>query len=174
MITIFLSLIKKIPWQLWLLSGVMISFWLYGSWQFNRGQQENQNRWNIAIERGKVIVEALKKQTGKVNTVVETKYVDRVKVIREKAKIITKEIPIYIPVDSPDLPGGFRLLHDAATNSTVPDSSLIPDAAPVSVATATETIVTNYETCQIWRSQLIGWQEWYQEQALVWQTAQHK
>lgn len=174
MIEGFITLIKKIPWQLWLLAGVLLSFWLYGKWQFEQGQQDVQDRWNISIEEGKKLLKELEGKTGKVNTVIETKYVDRIKVVHEKAKTIIKEIPVYIPVDSPDLPSGFRVLHDAAAASEVPDRSRITTAATVPVATATETIVTNYETCHQWREQVLGWQEWYREQSLVWQTAQYK
>ena len=174
MIEGFITLIKKIPWQLWLRAGVLLSVWLYGRWQFEQGQQDVQDRWNISIEEGKKLLKELEGKTGKVNTVIETKYVDRIKVVHEKAKTIIKEIPVYIPVDSPDLPSGFRVLHDAAAASEVPDRSRITTAATVPVATATETIVTNYETCHQWREQVLGWQEWYREQSLVWQTAQYK
>lgn len=174
MITGILIFLKKIPYQLWLLIGALLSFWLYGRWQFEQGQQDVQERWNISIEEGKKLLKELEGKIGKVNTVIETKYVDRIKVVHEKAKTIIKEIPVYIPVDSPDLPSGFRVLHDAAAASEVPDRSRITTAATVPVATATETIVTNYETCHQWREQVLGWQEWYREQSLVWQTAQYK
>lgn len=173
-LTLLLSWAKRIPWQVYALSGVLLSFWLYGKWQYEQGQEDVQKDWNASIERGKKLVQDLETKAKQINTVVETKYVDRVKVVHEKAKIITKEIPVYIPVNTPDLPGGFRLLHDAAASSTIPDRSLISTAAPVSVTTATETIVTNYALCHQWRLQVLGWQEWYQEQSHAWRTDPHR
>lgn len=174
MITAILALIKKIPWQLWLLSGVIFSFWWYGQWQFGRGQKLIQKEWEASIERGRKIVADLTEKSNKINTVVETKYVDQVKVIREKGKTVVKEIPVYIPASTPDLPGGFRLLHDAAATSTLPYRSRISDAKSVRVEDATTIIVENYTECHQWREQVLGWQGWYQEQSLAWQTAQRK
>jgi hypothetical protein len=58
------------------------------------------------------------------------------------------------------LPGGFRLLHDAAATNTLPDSAKLPDASPVSVADATTTVAGNYKTCNEVREQLVSLQDW--------------
>lgn len=172
--TFLISLAKKIPWQLWLLAGVILLFWLWGNFQYSQGAKKVQGDWNAAVERGKVIVKDLKEKASQINTVVETKVVTETKVIREKGDTIVKEIPIYIPADTVDLPGGFRLLHDAAARSELPDRTRLLEAAPVRVEDATTIITENYTQCLIWRTQVLGWQEWYQEQSLAWQTAQDK
>lgn len=170
----FLSLLKKIPWQLWLLTGVIISFWLYGKWQFELGQADIQGKWNTENARTEGVLDNLSKQTTRVTTAVETKYVDRIKVVHEKAKIITKEIPVYIPADTIELPAGFRLLHDAAARSELPDRTRLSATKPVRVEDAAKIVTENYAQCLHWREQLLGWQEWYQEQTLVWQTDPQK
>lgn len=51
------------------------------------------------------------------------------------AKIVTvtqtiiKEVPIYVKATDCAMPGGFRVLHDAAAHGTVPDPGAVADAA---------------------------------------------
>ena len=158
---------KKIPWQVWALSGLVISFWLWGHVQYGKGQGEVQAEWDASVERGKAVVKNLEAGQGKVTTKIEIQYRDRVKVIHEKGDTITKLVTKYIPVGTPDLPGGFRLLHDAAVYNTVPRAAEGVDGAPVSVATATATITGNYTTCNAAISDLAGMRQWAQEQRQI-------
>lgn len=81
---------------------------------------------------------------------VVVKYVDRVKVIKEAGRVIEKEIPVYIPVGTPDLPSGFRVLHDAAaTGSTPAEVEKRTIDTPVPVKDVASTINYNYEQCNI-------------------------
>jgi hypothetical protein len=94
---------------------------------------------------------------------VVTQYVDRVQVVHEQAKTIIKEIPVYVPSDpgACDLPGGFRLLHDAAaTGNPLPGPAAIADAAPASAQTVTSTVSENYEQCLAISEQLTALQAW--------------
>lgn len=168
------AIAKKIPYQVYLLIGAGILFWLYGVWQYNKGQDETQKRWDLSVERGKVLVEQLEKNSLTVNMIVDTQFKTRVEYIQGATKTIVKEIPIYIPVDTPDLPAGFRVLHDAAALAEVPTTSGSIEAAPVPVRTAAETITLNYQQCHLWRSEVEAWRVWYQEQALLWQTDHSK
>lgn len=160
----FVEILKKIPWQAWLLSGLALSFYGWGVLQHHRGAAEVQKQWDDSISRGKVIVDTLRAGQNKVTTVIETKYKDRVQVIHEKGKTITKLVPQFIPADSCDLPGGFRLLHDAAVSGTIPSAAEGVDAAPVPVTTAATTITENYTTCKAAISDLEGMREWAQQQ----------
>ena len=117
-----------------------------------------------AVSRGTVIVENLKAGQARVNTVIETKYVDRWKVIHEKGDTITKLIPQFIPDGSCDLPGGFRVLHDAAITGTIPTAAEGTVAEPVPVATAAGTITSNYTQCKEAISDLEGLREWAEQQ----------
>lgn len=168
-----LGLLKKIPYQLWLLVGVIFTFWLYGVWQFEKGQKDIQDQWDESRKLGQAIVEDLKLRANAVVTVTEHRVETEVRYIKGTTDVIVKEIPVYIPASTPDLPGGFRVLHDAASASRVPSQAELP-GLPVSVATATETITLNYATCNQWRKELDGWEYWYQEQFLVWQTGLSK
>lgn len=173
-LSVLFGLLKKIPYQLWLLVGVLLTFWLYGVWQYQQGQKDVQAKWDESRKLGQAIVEDLKLRANAVVTVIEHRVTTETKVIREAGDVIVKEVPIYIPADTPDLPSGFRLLHDAAATSRIPDSSQLPQAASVRVADAAVTITQNYSRCNEWRVQLLGWQDWYEEQFRVWQSAQHK
>jgi len=98
-----------------------------------------------------------------------TQYVDRqvVKVVRQievVTETITKEVPVYVPSDTPALPAGWRLLHDAAARGEVPDAAGIADAAPVAADAAASTIVANYGACRATAERLRAWQQWATQQ----------
>lgn len=167
------GLLKKIPYQLYLLVGVLLSFWLYGVWQYQQGQKSVQDQWDESRKLGQAIVKDLELRANAVVSIIEHQVTTETRVIHEKADVIIREIPRYIPVDTPDLPGGFRLLHDAAASSKVPSEADLP-GQPVGVAEVTRTVTLNYSTCLQWKAELDGWDLWHQEQSLAWQTAQHK
>lgn len=166
-------LLKKIPYQLWLLIGGLAALYLTGLWLYESGQQSVQAKWDASVERGRSIVEDLELRANTVTTVVEEKIVKEIEIVYRNGATIVKEVPKYIPVDTPDLPAGFRVLHDAAARSQVPTETNLP-GEPVSVRDATTTITVNYQTCLVWKRQLDGWEHWYEEQSLAWQTAVHK
>lgn len=131
----------------------------------SKGRQAVQAEWDEAVDRGREEVERLKAEAGKVTTVVETKYVDRVVTIREKGDAIVREVPVFVPAGSCDLHGGFRLLHDAAASAgPVPEAASIPDAAPVPAQTATATVAGNYAICHENAARLTSLQEWVRGQ----------
>lgn len=171
--TWFLLFIKKIPLQTWFLLGGILLFFVLLSVAYNKGQKNIQDKWDATIAKAKPVIEELETKQNEVTATTITKYVYLTKTIRVKGATIVKEIPIYIPASTPDLPGGFRLLHDAAAASEVPSQADLP-GQPVSVRQATETITKNYTTCHLWKAEVDSWNVWYQKQFLVWQTAQRK
>lgn len=168
-----LGLIKKTPWQVWALLGGALSFWLYGNYREAQGRAEVQAEWDQAIERGKVLVAELERKANEVNEVIVEKVVTKTEVIRGNTEYIIKEVPVYIPAGTPDLPAGFRVLHDAAALSQLPGETST-SGEPVGVEDASRTIATNYETCHLWKAEVDAWNEWWEEQSLVWQTAQRR
>ncbi len=156
--------LKKIPYQVWFLIGGAIALWGYGNWQYNRGEAAVQGRWDASVKQAKALVKPLVTEQAKITERVVTKYVDRIKVVHEKAKVITQLIPTYIPSDACDLPPGFRVLHDASANNTIPGSAEEINAAPVPVRVATKTITDNYTSCHETEETLISLQEWVAEQ----------
>jgi hypothetical protein len=128
---------------------VFVSGWLHGS--------------NSASKKYEEQAAALRLQAAERSVKVVTKYVDRVKVVREKGETIIQEVPIYVPTTAPDLPGGFRLLHNATVSGQVPDPTGIADAPAVSAQDATRTVIDNYTTCHLNSEQLIALQDWLRE-----------
>lgn len=89
------------------------------------------------------------------------------------ARTIIKEVEHYVPmvVESDAdracarLPGGWRLLHDAAAAGVPPAPLPAPGTAVEAGPTPTDSIravAANYGQCLAWRDQVIGWQQWYE------------
>jgi hypothetical protein len=101
-----------------IVAGIM--FKIYGA-----GEQHVQAKWDADKIAVKAEIDRLKAEAGKVTTVVETKYVDRVKTITVKGDTITEYVDHYI-TQSEDkactIPNNFILLHDLAVkNITLPE-----------------------------------------------------
>jgi hypothetical protein len=105
-------------------------------------------------------------QQGAVTTQVETKVVTRLQVVHDQGKTITKQVIKYVPLSAPDLPYGFRLLHDAAAAGVpLPDTAGKLDGPAVPAATVAATVSDNYAGCRANAEVIRGWQEWADEQA---------
>jgi hypothetical protein len=69
--------------------------------------------------------------------------------------------------DSIILPSSFRVFHDSSATNSVPSSTDFANAQTVSIADVTETINTNYGTCQENIIQLQSLQDWIKQQAKI-------
>lgn len=79
---------------------------------------------------------------------VEYKYIDRVRTIYKQGAAYTKEVPVYVPASTPDLPAGFRVLHDAAATGRDLDRAPGVEAESVPAQDLARTIVDNYSQCR--------------------------
>ncbi len=163
---------KRVPAEVWIglaafaiVGGVVI--W-HGNRQFDAGAASVQSKWDAAIAAANAATLERKDERAKVTVVTETKYIDRVQVVRGKTVEVIKNVPIYVRDDACPVAGGFRLLHDASVHQrALPDPADIADAAPVPVATAAGTVVGNYGGCHGSAERLRALQEWVREQAAV-------
>lgn len=151
---------KKIPWQIWILSGVIALFAVSNWWSFREGKASTQAQWDQAVERGRVLVKKLESQQHVVTEKVETIYVDRWRTIYEKGSVIEREVPVYIPADECSLSGSFRVLHDAAATNSIPRASEVPDAESVPARDLARTVGRNYTTCHAAINDLEGLRVW--------------
>ena len=163
------ALARLVPWQVYAGLALVVAFWLHGNAEFRRGIREADERHRIADEaaRKEQSAQAAKvaEKQAEVTTKVVTEYVDRVKVVREKAREIVKEVPVYVPADSCPLPSGFRVLHDAAAGlSPIPNPAARTDAAPVPAQAVAATVADNYGACRETAEQLRGLQAWVSQQ----------
>lgn len=156
--------IRALPWWAWLVVGVLVAAYFYGEARYEAGSSEVQGRWDAATTQAEEAKRQFEGVTSSISVGVQTKVVERIKVVREKGDVIIQKVPVYIPAGTPDLPAGFRILHDAAVNQTAPpDSTAAADGSPVPVATAATTIFGNYATCHAEYVKLEGWQEWWKK-----------
>ena len=163
------ALARLVPWQVYAGLALVVAFWLHGNAEFRRGIREADERHRIADEaaREEQAAQAAKvaEKQAEVTTKVVTEYVDRVKVVRERAREVVKEVPIYVPADSCPLPSGFRVLHDAAAGlPPIPNPSARTDAAPVPAQAVAATVADNYGACRETAEQLRGLQAWVAQQ----------
>ena len=98
------------------------------------------------------------------NTV--TEYVDRVQIVQGKSRTIIKEIPIYVK-DTCTLSAGWRMLHDSAVKSELPDPTRDSDERTVTATDALETVATNYGLCYENSQTLQALQSWVREQSSI-------
>lgn len=103
---------------------------------------------------------------SRLNVRVVTRYVDRVQVVKERGKTITREIPIHVTKQADarcDVPAGFVRVHDAAAQDMPIDQSAgDPDApAPgLTLSSVADTVAGNYAACHETREQMIALQEY--------------
>ena len=93
-----------------------------------------------------------------------TDYTKSIGQVQKRSREILKNAKID---DSIILPSSFRVYHDSAATNTVPAPADFIDAAPVSIADVTETINTNYGTCQENITQLQSLQDWIRQQSKI-------
>lgn len=95
-----------------------------------------------------------------------TEYVDRVQIVQGKSREIIKEVKVYVQ-DTCTLSGGFRLLHDSAIYNELPSPSRIADAETISVEAVAQTVIENYQACNINSETLSSLQSWVKEQSAI-------
>lgn len=106
------------------------------------------------------------REVEKVVVEVQTKYVDRIKLVKEKGDVIVQKTTEYIMVPDDaacELRAGFVRVHDGAARNEPPAAPSSADREPggVALSQATALIADNYATCHKWREQVIGWQEFW-------------
>lgn len=152
--------IRALPYVL----GALLAWGAY-EWAYSRGEANTQAKWDESVKRGEAEVGRLKSEAGKITVRTETKYVEVERVVKVKGDTIIRQVPVYVSRDLPDLPGGFRRVHDAAANqSPLPESPGDDDGAPVAPQTVAATVADNYLTCHRNAARLTALQGWVTEQ----------
>jgi hypothetical protein len=129
------------------------------------------HKWGVAAcYEATIEAQAHSIETGIKQAVVSdktiTQYVDRVQIVQGKSREIIKEVKVYVK-DSCDLSGGFRLLHDSAVNNELPSPSRIADAETISVEAVAQTVIENYQACNVNAETLSSLQSWVKEQSAI-------
>ena len=158
--TAFLLFLRKYWFHLLMAAAVVMVLW----WAYAAGKESVQKDWDASVARGLIEVAKLKEKQVVVTTKIETVYVDRVKTIREKGDAIEVVREVFVPADSGDIGGGFRLFYDATITGTIPESASITDAAAIPITDLADTIAVNHERCHVAYATVEGLQDWIREQ----------
>ena len=97
-----------------------------------------------------------------------TKYVDRIQIVQGKSREIIKEVKVYVKADVDTyLSAGWRMLHDSAVKSELPDPTRDSDERTVTATDALETVAANYGICHENSQTLQALQSWVREQSSI-------
>lgn len=152
-----LSSIVPLPYRILfmaLFAAVLVGFgWMKGS-------AHVQAEWDAATAKQSLQVARGEKAQAEATVKVVTKFVDRVRVVKETGAALTREVVRYVPSDSCDLPPGYRVLHDAAARGEPADTAGNVDAPAVPAQDAAAAVIDNYTACHANAEQLVALQNW--------------
>jgi hypothetical protein len=151
----------RLPAELIGVVALVIAGYFYGGISYREQIAEMKQRVRIAEE-----------QSQKVNTVIETKIIEKVKVVKQNV-YITREIVRDTAGRQLDaqcsLPRSTVSLHDSASGNQVPQRAESTDGAPsgIEASQLLDRVIENYGACHENAEKLKAWQEWYQEQKRI-------
>lgn len=152
------------PYKIGAIALIAVALFFTG---YFKGRGAVQKKWDEAVLEAQLHQAKVGEKRATVTTKVVTKYVDRVKVVKEQSDAIVVEVPKYIRSDE-SCPAGVRVLHDhAVTGLPLPDATGGSDASPVPAQDLAATVVENYGTCHQTAEQLKALQDWIREQQKV-------
>jgi hypothetical protein len=154
----------RLPAELVGVVAVVIAAYFYGGISYREQIAEMKQRVKIAEERSQ-----------QVNTVIETRVVEKVKVVKENV-YITREIVRDTAGQQLDsqcsLPRSTVSLHDSASRNEVPQRAAAVDGTPsgIEASRLLDRVIENYGACHENAEKLKAWQEWYQEQKRIYDS----
>jgi len=151
----------RLPAELVGVVALVIAAYFYGGISYREQIAEMKQRVKIAEEKSQ-----------QVNTVIETKIIEKVKVVKENV-YITREIVRDTAGRQLDaqcsLPRSTVSLHDSASRNEVPDRAAAVDGTPsgIEASRLLDRVIENYGACHENAEKLKAWQEWYREQKTI-------
>lgn len=146
---------------------VIVAVFLQGNFyamrQYDKDIAEYQEKIRVAEE-----------QSSKVNTVVQTKVVEKIKVVKDttnaNVQVIEKVVTKYDNLCT--LSNAAISLHNAASQNEVSRSTgnTVEGTSNVKASELLTTVTENYGTYYQMREQLLGWQQWYREQRKIYES----
>jgi hypothetical protein len=151
----------RLPAELAGVLALVIAAYFYGGISYREQIAEMKQRVRIAEERSQ-----------QVNTVIETKIIEKVKVVKENV-YITREIVRDTAGRQLDaqcsLPRSTVSLHDSASGNEIPQRAAAVDGTPsgIEASRLLDRVIENYGACHENAEKLKAWQEWYREQKTI-------
>ena len=154
----------RLPAELVGVVALVIAAYFYGGISYREQIAEMKQRVKIAEERSQQI-----------NTVIETKIIEKVKVVKQNV-YITREIVRDTAGRQLDaqcsLPRSTVSLHDSASLNQVPQRATATDGTPsgIEASQLLDRVIENYGACHENAEKLKAWQEWYREQKTIFES----
>ena len=151
----------RLPAELVGVVALVIAAYFYGGISYREQIAEMKQRIKVAEERSQQI-----------NTVIETKIIEKVKVVKQNV-YITREIVKEAAGQQLDaqcsLPRSTVSLHDSASGNEIPNRAAAVDGAPsgIEASRLLDRVIENYGACHENAEKLKAWQEWYREQKTI-------
>jgi hypothetical protein len=139
---------------------------------FYAGKRVNDNQWLAKVHELEQKVAIADEKSKTINTVVETKVVEKVKVVKQNVyvnKEIIKEVAGKQLDAKCSLPESTIMLVNSASQNEVARSPTSADGttSTVKASAVLDTVVENYGICNETREKLISWQDWYKAQKKI-------
>ena len=151
----------RLPAELVGVVALVIAAYFYGGISYREQIAEMKQRIKVAEEKSQ-----------QVNTVIETKIIEKVKVVKQNV-YITREIVRDTAGRQLDaqcsLPRSTVSLHDSASLNQVPQRAAAVDGTPsgIEASRLLDRVIENYGACHENAEKLKAWQEWYREQKTI-------
>ena len=154
----------RLPAELVGVVALVIAAYFYGGISYREQIAEMKQRIKIAEEKSQ-----------QVNTVIETKIIEKVKVVKQNV-YITREIVRDTAGRQLDaqcsLPRSTVSLHDSASGNEIPQRAAAVDgtASGIEASRLLDRVIENYGACHENAEKLKAWQEWYSEQKKIFES----
>ena len=134
-----------------------------------------QQAWLARVQELEAKVKAAEEKSQQVNTVIETKVVTKIQVVKENVYVnreIIKEVAGKQLDASCSLPKSTISLHDSASRNEVAGRTAATDGTPseIKASQLLDRVVENYGACHENAEKLNMWQEWYKEQKKIFES----
>jgi hypothetical protein len=134
-----------------------------------------QQAWLARVQELEAKVKIAEEKSQQVNTVIETRVVTKIKVVKENVYVnreIIKEVAGKQLDASCSLPKSTISLHDSASRNEVPERAAATDgtSSQVKASQLLDRVVENYGACHENAAKLEAWQEWYREQKKIFES----
>jgi hypothetical protein len=154
----------RFPAELAGVVALVIAAYFYGGASYREQIAEMKQQVRIAEEKSQ-----------QVNTVIETKIIEKIKVVKENV-YITREIVKEVAGRQLDaqcsLPQSTISLHDSASRNEVPQRAAATDGTPSGIEASRflDRVIENYGACHENTEKLKAWQEWYDNQRKIYES----
>ncbi len=162
-----------IAWPYRLLALAALGFALFG-FGWVKGAGHVQAQWDAQTHKQLLQVARVERRQAQATVEVVTKYVDRIKVVREKGDTIIKEVTVYVPIEADaacTINRGFVRLHDAGAAGELAQVAQVAQpardadalAAGIALSAVAGTVASNYQRCHENAAQLRALQDWVRQ-----------